>query len=178
MICMVPRPATVRDWAATWENWLFAYAKTKTQISAFVFATRIVQSLFFLNPKFQASSQLLWLYRPVCVGPGQKPRRPVFPQRGSSLNYNLSSIGFSFCWFKFVSYLYLQKSVFLVLVNCLQEACLGTVWLGWQTTLDVTLYTVFALFSAPAPISAPQGHFWNRCAQAQPYFRCETSKTL
>ena len=41
----------------------FAYAKTKTQISfavtaklisAFVFATRIVQSLYFLNPKFQA----------------------------------------------------------------------------------------------------------------------------
>ena len=40
----------------------FAYAKTKTQISfavtaklisAFVFATRIVQSLFFLNPKFK-----------------------------------------------------------------------------------------------------------------------------
>ena len=34
----------------------FAYAKTKTQItakliSAFVFATRIVQSLYFLNPK-------------------------------------------------------------------------------------------------------------------------------
>ena len=46
----------------------FLYAKTKTQISfavtaklisVFVFATRIVQSLFFLNPKFQASSHLL-----------------------------------------------------------------------------------------------------------------------
>ena len=70
----------------------FAYAKTKTQISfavtaklisAFVFATRIVQSLFFLNPKFQASSHLLWRYSPVCVGPGRKPRRPVFSQRGS-----------------------------------------------------------------------------------------------
>ena len=70
----------------------FAYAKTKTQISfavtatlisAFVFATRIVQFLFFLNPKFQASSHLLWLYNPVCVGPCQRPRRPVFSQRGS-----------------------------------------------------------------------------------------------
>ena len=48
----------------------FAYAKTKTQISfavtaklisPFVFATWIVQSLYFLNPKFQASSHLLWL---------------------------------------------------------------------------------------------------------------------
>ena len=57
----------------------FANAKTKTQISfavtaklisAFVFAIRIVQSLFFLNPEFQASSHLLWLYNPVCVGPG------------------------------------------------------------------------------------------------------------
>ena len=35
------------------------------------------------NPKFQASSHLLWLYRPVCVGPGRKPRRPVFLQPGS-----------------------------------------------------------------------------------------------
>ena len=45
-----------------------AYAKTNTQIncavtvqliSAFVFATQIVQSLLYLNPKFQASSLLL-----------------------------------------------------------------------------------------------------------------------
>ena len=73
-------------------NRLFAYAKTKTQISfavtakligAFAFATQIAQSLFILNPKFQASSQLLWLYSPVCVGSGRKPRRPVFSSRGS-----------------------------------------------------------------------------------------------
>ena len=60
----------------------FAYAKTKTQISfavtaklisAFVFATRIVQFLFYLKLKFQVSSHLLWLYSPVCVGPGRKP---------------------------------------------------------------------------------------------------------
>ena len=52
----------------------FAYAKTKTQISfavtaklisAFVFATWIVPSLFYLNLKFQAYSHLLWLYSPV-----------------------------------------------------------------------------------------------------------------
>ena len=56
---------------------VFAYAKTKTQISfavtaklisVFVFATRIVQFLYFLNPKFQASSHLVWLYSLVCVG--------------------------------------------------------------------------------------------------------------
>ena len=71
---------------------IFAYAKTKTQIScavtaqlisAFVFATRIVQFIYYLNPKFRVSSHLLWLYSPVCVGPGRKPRRPVFSQRGS-----------------------------------------------------------------------------------------------
>ena len=28
-------------------------------------------------------SHLLWLYSPVCVGPGRKTRRPVFSQRGS-----------------------------------------------------------------------------------------------
>ena len=43
-------------------------------ISVFVFATRIVQLLYFLNPKLQVSSHLLWLYSPVCVGPGRKPR--------------------------------------------------------------------------------------------------------
>ena len=75
------------------KNRLFAYAKTKTQISfavtaklisAFVFATRIVQSLYFLNTIFQASSHLVWLYSLVCIGPGRKPRRPVFSKRGSN----------------------------------------------------------------------------------------------
>ena len=79
-------------WASLWENQLFAYAKTKTQISfavtsklisAFVFATRIVQYLLLLNPKFQASRHLLWLHSLFCVGPGLNPRGPVFSQRGS-----------------------------------------------------------------------------------------------
>ena len=56
---------------------------TAQLISAFVFVTWIVQSLFYLKPKFQASSYLLWLYSLVCVGPGRKPRRPVFSQRSS-----------------------------------------------------------------------------------------------
>ena len=59
-----------------------AFAKTKTQISfavtaklisAFVFAPWIVQFLFYLNPKFLASSSFLCLYRSVCVGPVRKP---------------------------------------------------------------------------------------------------------
>ena len=57
-------------------------AKTKVQIScavtmmlirAFVFATHIVQFLYFLNPKFQASSHNLCLYSSVCIGNVQKP---------------------------------------------------------------------------------------------------------
>ena len=59
------------------------FAVTAKLISAFDFATQIVQFLYFLNPKFQASSHLLWQYSPVCVGPGRKPRRPVFSERGS-----------------------------------------------------------------------------------------------
>ena len=50
---------------------------TAQLISAIGFNSRKVQPLFFLNPKFQASSILLWLYRPVCVGPDRKPGRPV-----------------------------------------------------------------------------------------------------
>ena len=63
-------------------NRLFAYAKTKTQISfvvtaklisAFIFATWIAQSLYFLNPRYHASSDLLSLHSPVCDGPGGNP---------------------------------------------------------------------------------------------------------
>ena len=43
-------------------------SNTAQLISAFVFAIRIVRSLFYLNPKFQASSYILWLYSLVCVG--------------------------------------------------------------------------------------------------------------
>ena len=56
---------------------------TSKLISAFDFAARIVQSLSFLNLKFQASNYLLQFYSPVSVGPGRKPQRPVFSQRGS-----------------------------------------------------------------------------------------------
>ena len=42
--------------------------------SAFIFATEIEQTLYFLNLKFQASIHLLWLYSPVCDGPSRKPR--------------------------------------------------------------------------------------------------------
>ena len=64
------------------EKTCFFICKKKAQISravttqlfnAFVSATKIVQSLFFLCPKFQGSNHLLCLYILVCVGPGWKP---------------------------------------------------------------------------------------------------------
>ena len=56
---------------------------TAKLISAFVLATQIVQSLLYLNPKFQVSGYFLKLCSLVCVGPGRKPRRKVFSERGS-----------------------------------------------------------------------------------------------
>ena len=69
--------------------------KTKTQIScavtaqlicAFVFAVQIVLFLFYIYPKFQASSFMLSLYSLVCVGPGRKPKLLVFSYAGSYLS--------------------------------------------------------------------------------------------
>ena len=60
------------------------FAVSAQLISASVFAIWIVKSLFYLNPKFQASSHLLWLYSSVCVGPGRNSRRPIFSQQGSN----------------------------------------------------------------------------------------------
>ena len=77
--------ANVNEWKIIFDPYIneplhqSAYAKTKAQtifvvtaklISAFDFASQMVQSLFFLDPKSQPSSLLLRLYRLVCVGPG------------------------------------------------------------------------------------------------------------
>ena len=94
---------------------LGAFAKTKAQISfaviaklisAFVFATRIIQSLSYLYPKFQASIHLLRLYRPVCVKPSRKPRRQVFASR-LILEYKGE------CWYR-------SETSFLQFKNCVQ----------------------------------------------------------
>ena len=56
-----------------------SFAVTAKLISAFVFATQIVQSLYYLHTKFQASNHLLWLHvQPGCVGPGRKPPKTGF----------------------------------------------------------------------------------------------------
>ena len=67
-----------------------SFVVTAKPISAFIFATLIVEFLYFLYTKFQASSHLVWLYSLVCVGPGRKPRRPIFSQR-DSYNENITA---------------------------------------------------------------------------------------
>ena len=57
------------------------------KISTFVFTTKIVKSLYFLNLKFHASSHLLWLSSLVCVGPGQKPWTDFLAMRLISYEY-------------------------------------------------------------------------------------------
>ena len=58
---------------------------TAQLISTFVFASRI-ESLCFLNPKFQDSSHFLWLHGPVYLTSGQKPQRLVFSRHSSLCN--------------------------------------------------------------------------------------------
>ena len=43
-------------------------------ISAFVFATYIVQSLYFLNLNFKLLAISRWLFSLICVRPGQNPQ--------------------------------------------------------------------------------------------------------
>ena len=123
-------------WASSWENRLFAYAKTKSQISftvtaklisAFVFTTKIVQSLFFLNPKFQASSYLLWLHSLVFVGPGRKPE----------------------CWFPHNEAHFILILLASVLVNVLSLSLdflpkFPSIWHAWATDVD-RLYCLYRI---------------------------------
>ena len=53
---------------------------------------RFTGSTIPLLPIYAISSHLLWLYSLGCVGPGQKPRRPVFSQRGSYVSMVIFSM--------------------------------------------------------------------------------------
>ena len=46
-----------------------------------------------LKSEISSPSHLLWLYSLVCVGPGRKPRRPVFSQRGSYVSVVFEGAG-------------------------------------------------------------------------------------
>ena len=52
---------------------LISFAVSAKLISALVYAIRKVQFVYFLNPKFPASRQLLCLNSLVCVEPVRKP---------------------------------------------------------------------------------------------------------
>ena len=51
-------------------------------------------TIFFLNPKFQASSHLLWLYSLVCVGPGLKPEDRFSHNEAHMLPRKLLALGY------------------------------------------------------------------------------------
>ena len=90
-----------------------SFAVTAKLISAFVFSTRIVQFLFYLNPNFQASSSFLCLYRPVCVGPVQKPHC-WFSHKAAQFNLSFPSsespgVVFSYFFFFFFFFFFLNE---------------------------------------------------------------------
>ena len=72
-----------------------SFTVTAKLISAFVFATLIVQFLYFLNPKFSVSSILLCLYSPVCVGPVWKPHCWLSREAAQFLQMRLWNSGLS-----------------------------------------------------------------------------------
>ena len=85
-----------------------SFAITAKLISAFVFTSRRVHFLFFLNPKFPASSLLLWLYSLICVGPVRKPH----------------------CWFS-------HETAHLELPQLVEDCCLINIWaLAWENQLS------------------------------------------
>ena len=59
---------------------------TAQLISAFVFATRIVQ--YFLNPQFQASSYIVCLYSLVYVRPGHIIEGDLCPDMTLAVDWN------------------------------------------------------------------------------------------
>ena len=80
-------------------NMHFAYAKSKSadQLRGNHAADQrlcFLYTIYFLNLKFQASSHLLWLYSPVCVGMVENPGQ-VFLQHGSNPDTRPSHLHFA-----------------------------------------------------------------------------------
>ena len=97
---------------------------TAQLISTFVFAKQIEQSHFFLNPKFQASSHLLWPYSPVCVKPGQKPPKTGFLM--SQFIYHCFLVMFFFLFHtrnlhSFMQEIYVNNKVPYLIINCMRS---------------------------------------------------------
>ena len=147
-------------WAASWENQQSAKAKTKMQISfavaaklisAFVFAIRIVQFLFYVKPKFQASSFFLCLYRPVCFGPVRKPHCWFSHKAAQILLYSgpkvctsqlygiRTIVGILPAWFRFAQCLRRYRDTKLVFPHVVNAGKYST---SFFTALFSTLYNV------------------------------------
>ena len=73
----------------------FTYAKAKAHSSTFAFSTQVVQSLFFLNLKFQASSHLV-VVKPSLCPEGSFSHNPAYiaVKVSGSIQLNLPSP----CW--------------------------------------------------------------------------------
>ena len=89
-----------------WENRIFANAKTKAQISravtaqlisAFVFATRIVQFLLYLNPKFQASVFFSATVQAGLCQTWSEPKLLIFSRTGSFIKRRFPSYAVCIC---------------------------------------------------------------------------------
>ena len=66
---------TVREPRYEQTGFLNMRKQKRRSASVPLFSLMIVQSLFYLNPKFRASSYLQWLYSLVCVRPGNPEDR-------------------------------------------------------------------------------------------------------
>ena len=90
---LVLRKPTIRICENKGAEQLHSYCEvTAKLIFASVFATRTVQFLYYLNPKFLASSHLLCLHMLVCVGPVRKPHCWFSHEAALTLRFNFSSV--------------------------------------------------------------------------------------
>ena len=105
----------------------FFFSKTAKLISAFVFATRIVQFLFF--PNFKLLAIFCACKAQFVVRPSRKPQRPVFSRRGSS---NDGSKGESYL--KLISWLIWLAVAMSTIANCV-----------FISATDSTVYSILAL---------------------------------
>ena len=89
-----------------------SFTVTTKLISAFVFATGIVQSLFFLQPKFPVSCHLLWLHSPVWADLDRNHNISFLMMRLKYVGVATLAV-FSVTFFQFFSVLFALLSLFV-----------------------------------------------------------------
>ena len=112
-------------------------AVTVQLISAFVFATKIEQSLLFLNLNFQASSHLLWQYSLVCVRPGQTYPEDRFSCVGAHIMSNDDIYCRSIRWLSDCTIVNMLRSILLIQRSFLMKLNSVTLPSGSQGELMV-----------------------------------------